>query len=186
MSMSCCKHHSCMMMSMRKRQGHAATNFVRWYTVGVSRKQSSKGDASMTVVKSLCFVALILLVGFLAPAVSAQTGNATLSGRVTDPHGSVVPHTTIEAINSATNEKTATETNGDGLYYFAALPPGGYRIVVSKDGFKQIIEGGVSLHTQDELTLNFGLQIGSVAETVTVHALKVSYQHDGCIREHCY
>jgi hypothetical protein len=129
----------------------------------------------MTVARTWCFVGLMLLLSLLSPAVFAQAGNATLSGRVTDPHGAVVPHTTVEAINGATNVKTATETNGDGLYYFAALPPGGYRIVVSKDGFKQIIEGGVSLHTQDELTLNFGLQIGSVAETVTVHGEGVNF-----------
>jgi len=93
---------------------------------------------------------------------------------LTDPHGAVVPQTTIEAINNATNAKSTVSTNGDGLYYLAALPPGSHRIVVSKDGFKQIIQGDVLLHTQDELTLNFALQIGSVAETVTAGGINVN------------
>jgi hypothetical protein len=124
----------------------------------------------MTALRNLCVVALLLGIASIGPSAFAQTGNASLSGRVTDPHGAVVPHTTVEAINNATNVKASTETNGDGLYYFSALPPAVYRIVVSKDGFKQIIEGEVTLHTQDSLTLNFALQIGSVAESITVNA----------------
>jgi len=41
-------------------------------------------------------------------------------------------------------------------------------LVVSKDGFKQIIQADLVLHVQDVLTLNFSLQLGSVNESVTV------------------
>jgi Carboxypeptidase regulatory-like domain/TonB dependent receptor len=132
----------------------------------------------MTVLRNVCVVALLFVIVSCAPAASAQTGNATLSGRVTDPQGSVVPHTSVEAINNATNVRITSESNNDGLYYFPALPPGSYRIVVSKDGFKQIIEGEVSLHTQDSLTLNFALQVGSVNESVTVNANANSIESD--------
>ena len=106
----------------------------------------------------LCFVSLV----------RAQMESASLSGRVTDPQGAVVPHTIIEAIENNTNIKTTTETNDAGLYYLSSLRPGSYRLVVSKDGFRQIIQADVVLHVQDVLTLNFGLQIGSVNETITV------------------
>jgi hypothetical protein len=132
----------------------------------------------MTVLRNVCAIALLLVFASFAPRASAQTGNASLSGRVTDPQGSVVPHTSLEAINNATNVKITSESNNDGLYYFPALPPGSYRIVVSKDGFKQIIEGEVSLHTQDSLTLNFALQIGSKSESVTVNANANSVESD--------
>jgi hypothetical protein len=124
----------------------------------------------MTVLRNVCVLALLFVITSFSPSGFAQTGNASLSGRVTDPHGGIVPHTTVEAINDATNVKVTTESNSDGLYYFSALPPAVYRIVVSKDGFKQIIEGEVTLHTQDSLTMNFSLQIGSVTESVTVKA----------------
>jgi len=109
-------------------------------------------------VLSLCLVASLF----------AQTEAASLSGRVTDPSGAVVVRAIIEAIENNTNIKTTTETNSDGLYYLPSLHPGNYRVVVSKDGFKQIIQADVVLHVQDVLTLNFGLQIGSVSETMTV------------------
>ena len=122
----------------------------------------------MTILKvrRSCCVVMVLLC--FASLVRAQMETASLSGRVTDPQGAVVPHAVIEAIENDTNIKTTTETNDAGLYYLSSLHPGSYRLVVSKDGFRQIIQADVVLHVQDVLTLNFGLQIGSVNETITV------------------
>lgn len=114
-----------------------------------------------------CFCMVILSLCF-APLLLAQTETASLSGRITDPQGVVVPHAVIEAIESNTNIRTTTETNSDGLYYLPSLHPGNYRLVVSKEGFKQIIQAELVLHVQDVLTLNFALQLGSVNESVTV------------------
>ena len=122
----------------------------------------------MNLLKSSRGLCVFVLSLCLAPAVFAQMETASLSGRVTDPNGAVVPHALIEAIENNTNVRTTTETNGDGLYYLPSLRPGNYRVVVSKDGFRQVIQAEVVLHVQDVLTLNFGLQIGSVSETVTV------------------
>lgn len=122
----------------------------------------------MRALRAGCRLSVVILWLCLAPLLLAQTERASLSGRVTDPSGAVVPRVTIEAIENNTNIKTATESNADGLYYLSSLQPGSYRVVVSKDGFKQIVQADVVLHVQDSLTLNFGLQIGSVNETVTV------------------
>jgi hypothetical protein len=122
----------------------------------------------------LCALYLVILSPLIAihsPLICyGQTGTASISGRVTDPRGGVIPKTVVEAIQEDTNVKVTTETNADGLYYFSSLRPAGYRIVVSKDGFKQVIQSGIVLHTQDSVTLNFSLQLGSVSETVTVNA----------------
>lgn len=101
-------------------------------------------------------------------SVLAQTAAARLAGRVTDPQGQVVSQAVVEAVNNDTNVKTTTQTNGEGLYYLSSLLPGDYHLIISKEGFKQIVRADLTLHTQDELTLNFSLQLGSVSETVTV------------------
>ncbi len=121
----------------------------------------------MKILKAVGFCLMVVWLGATSLLI-AQTETASLSGRVTDPNGAVVPHTVIEAIDNDTNIKTATETNDEGLYYMPSLRPGNYRVVVSKQGFRQIIQADVVLHVQDGLTLNFGLQVGSVSESVTV------------------
>lgn len=112
----------------------------------------------------------VLLVLALALSSYAQTETATLSGRVTDPQGAVVPRAQVQATNIDTNVKAATETNDAGIYVVSNLRPGRYRIIVRKDGFKEIVKTGVLLHVQDVVAHNFSLEVGSVAQSITVVA----------------
>ena len=62
----------------------------------------------------------------------------------------------------------ATTTNGAGIYVFTGLEPGHFRLLVRKEGFKEIVIKGFELHVQDKLEQNFSLEMGSISERVTV------------------
>jgi len=98
----------------------------------------------------------------------AQGGSATVNGRVTDSAGLVVVGAHIQAVNVNTNTVYPTETNESGLYSIPALLPGVYRVIVDKEGFERIVKPGVELHVADIVALNFSLQVGSTAQSVTV------------------
>jgi len=51
--------------------------------------------------------------------------------------------------------------NSAGLFTIVNLPPGSYRIEVSKPGFRTIVNPGVVLHVQDVVALNFDMPVGS-------------------------
>src|SRR6267143_437627 len=112
------------------------------------------------------FVAGILLVHTSAYADT----NAAVSGLVTDPQGRAVVDTAIVLTNVNTGIAYQTKTNGEGIYRLNGLHPGIYRANVSKDGFKSIVKADIELHVQDQLSINFALQLGSVMETITVEA----------------
>ncbi len=114
--------------------------------------------------------ALFSLACILACCVSlnAQDPNATVSGRVLDPSGAVVPGTQVRVINDTTNIELSTTTNDAGIYSIPSVPPGKYHIQVSKNGFKNMVKPDVILHVQDALTINFTLEIGAASESVTV------------------
>src|SRR6266481_1764274 len=95
---------------------------------------------------------------------------AAVTGLVTDPNGRSVPGVKIGITNLGTNIEATTTTNDQGIYRVPALQPGIYRITLLKDGFKSIVKSGIELHVQDVASINFELQLGSVAETVTVTA----------------
>jgi hypothetical protein len=99
---------------------------------------------------------------------SAQGGSASLGGLVTDPSGLAVSGAKVQAVNAATGLEYSTETNESGAYNLPQLPPGSYRILVSKDGFTNLAKPGVEIHAADVLALNFSLEVGSVSQTVTV------------------
>src|SRR4029077_5893998 len=115
--------------------------------------------------------ALLFLAGILIVHTSAHADtNATVSGQVTDPQGRAVVDTTIVLTNVNTGIAYQTKTNGEGIYRLNGLHPGIYRANVSKDGFKSIVKADIELHVQDQLSINFALQVGSVMETITVEA----------------
>lgn len=100
----------------------------------------------------------------------AQSTNASLTGFVDDPTKAVISGAQITAINTQTGVKTSTTTNSSGQYVLPGLIPGTYRIEVDKQGFKGIIEAGLTLHVQDIVQMNFHMAVGSMSETVTVDA----------------
>jgi len=70
------------------------------------------------------------------PVLPAQSTNASLTGRITDPSKAVIVDAKIAAVSAGTNFRYETTTNGSGEYYLANLPPGSYRIEIEKPGFK--------------------------------------------------
>lgn len=112
-------------------------------------------------------VLLVLLWVLTIPA-WAQSPTGTINGRILDPTKAVIPGATVEAVNVDTNVRRTTETNDQGLFTIGNLPPGNYRIEVSKQDFKRIVKPGVTLHVQDVIALNFDMSLGSASESVTV------------------
>jgi hypothetical protein len=105
----------------------------------------------------------------MLPATCLMAGpTATLTGRVTDVRGGVIGGVKVEATNVGTNVSFPGETNVEGLYNIPNLPPGTYRVIVSKFAFRTIVKPDVELHVQDVISLNFSMEVGSVAESITV------------------
>jgi hypothetical protein len=115
----------------------------------------------------------VLVVLFLisySPALRAQSTNAGLSGRITDPSKAFIADAKIAAFGIATNVRYETTTNSSGEYYLTNLPPGSYRLEIEKPGFKKLIKPDVILHVQDALAIDFELTLGSASDSVTVEA----------------
>lgn len=111
-------------------------------------------------------VAVLLFVS--STAINAQSTNAAISGLIVDPFGKVISHAQIVIENDETGARYSTSTDDAGIYAVAVLPPGQYRIQISKSGFKTLIKPGIVLSVQSALALNFTLPVGATSESVTV------------------
>src|ERR1700756_5430139 len=112
----------------------------------------------------------VLALSFYPWALHAQSTNASLTGRVTDPSKATIAEAKVAAVNTGTNFRYESTTNTAGEYALANLLPGTYRIEVEKSGFKKLIRPEVILHVQDTLAIDFEMAVGSVSDTVTVQA----------------
>ena len=61
-------------------------------------------------------------------------------------------------------------TSDSGLYVFAGLPEGTYKCVAQKQGFRPTEQTGVVLDAATRRSIDFRLEVGAVAESVTVSA----------------
>ena len=112
---------------------------------------------------------LVLLLFFIVGSkVLPQSPTASITGIVFDPDNKVIPGAEVIAVNDLTRVQYETKTNGEGIYTVVSLPPGPYRVQVSKVDFKTIIKPDIILNVGDALSLNFTLPIGASSVAVTV------------------
>src|SRR5262245_41645592 len=114
----------------------------------------------------LALFALIALAATLPAA--AQNITASISGTITDPSGAVVSSAEVTVVNTETNQSTAVKTGELGVFQALYLRPGPYSVRVSAPGFKTTVRENVRLNVEDRFRLDFVLELGEAATTVSV------------------
>lgn len=122
----------------------------------------------------LAVIGLLLLGG--AAAWASITGS--ISGIVTDPSGSVIPGASATATNTETGVQASVKTDGAGFYSFPDLAIGNYDVDVTQTGFKSYHKSGIHIDANSAIRADVKLEIGQVAEKVTVtsNAVQVETQ----------
>src|SRR5947208_14945434 len=115
------------------------------------------------------FLALLAVCSFL-PALHAQRVVASIQGTVRDSTGAVIPGAMITAISAETNLRRTVISTEAGLFSIPDLPPGKYRAQVSLPGFQTRVVENIELVVGQEFVLNATLQVGGLAEQVTVES----------------
>src|SRR6476646_11700168 len=126
-------------------------------------------------------VALFLMVAALAvvprPA-AAQVLYGSVVGSVQDDSGGAVPNAVVTIVNNSTTRTRETLTTEDGTYTFADVPAGSYTLTVLSKGFRTSRTNNVEVTINTVSRYDVRLQLGEVAETVTVEASAAVLQTD--------
>lgn len=127
-------------------------------------------------LRNLVVTAMMVLAFSNVIPAAAQSDTATLSGTVTDSTGAVLPDVKIFARNMASGMRRSATTNQEGIFVIPMLPPGTYTIVAHREGFANVEVPDIVLHANDRRVLQLRLQVGGVAESVTVAASVVEVE----------
>src|SRR6266542_1911990 len=118
----------------------------------------------------------VLFGALLASCLTAQEFRATVTGRVIDPAGAVMPRVTVQITNQNTNELATTVTNNEGVYSLPYLKPGKYRLIADVPGFKKHVRDSIVLNVGDVAGIDIRMEVGEASESVTVSAESLMLQ----------
>ena len=101
-------------------------------------------------------------------AAFAQNSTASITGRITDSTGALIPAATVNAVNIGTNIQHKATANDSGSYTIPFLPPGRYRLEANFTGFKAYKIPDLTLEIDRQQRIDITLEIGAASDSITV------------------
>lgn len=111
---------------------------------------------------------VLLLLALAGLTLSAQEFRGTINGRITDATGAAVPDVKVTITNVATGEQSQAVSTNVGGYTVPFLRPGRYNVSAESAGFKRVLREDIEVRVGDAVTVDLEMQVGDVAESVTV------------------
>jgi hypothetical protein len=132
------------------------------------KKLVSARFISSTLLSALLLVALILAEP--KPASAQDLDNVTITGRVLDQNGAIIPGATVAAVLVNTGATRTTVTDDEGRYRIIQLEPGVYNLRAFSTGFAPLEKKELSFIAGKNVQLDFTL----VPQGVTVDPVVVT------------
>lgn len=123
--------------------------------------------------RKLFVCSLLAVSGFLADTgIGLAQGSFTssIAGTVVDTSGAAVPGADVTAVNTATGTTFHAVSGEGGAFTVPAILTGTYTVTVSLQGFKTEVLNDIVVSVSGPAVVKATLQVGGVAETVTVGA----------------
>lgn len=143
-------------MSEVKRQVSRRPQFNKEWFVRVNR---------VPFVLLFAFIAVLFT---FSPALQAQSIYGSISGKVLDSSGAVIPGATVVAKSIETGLSRQTETDATGFYRIPSLSVGNYSIEYSAKGFEKIIRAPIAVDSAVDRSIEITLKPGITQELITV------------------
>ncbi len=118
--------------------------------------------------KPIVLIAVLLVMAAMLLADGTQLG--TISGKVVDQTGAVLPGATVEVTNLEKGATRSVVTDPQGLYTIPLLQPGPYRVTITLQGFDRFVVQNAVVAVDKTTTVDATLRLTREAETITVQA----------------
>ena len=114
-------------------------------------------------------LAAVSCLGFGAHALYAQDiqTRGALRGTIRDVQGGVISNAKVTVTGTQTVDRIVT-TNDVGVFEVDNLTPGTYNVRAEQRAFKTVVVAGVEVFVGKATALKLTLEVGSIAEVVTV------------------
>lgn len=122
-------------------------------------------------LRILAIVATLACIG-AGVAMAQTTPTGTVTGKVSDPDGLVLPGVTVTVTSPALQGERTAVTSANGDFILPFLPAGDYKVVFELAGFATH-EQSIRIQVAETATINAQMKIGELTETVNVSAASI-------------
>lgn len=119
-----------------------------------------------SIRRTFALLVALLLVG--GAAARAQSIYGSVSGKVLDPSGAVIPNAKVLVRSIDTGLTREAETDGTGFYTVRSLAVGRYQIEYAAGGFEKLVRGPIAVDSAVDRSIEVTLKPGGTMELVTV------------------
>ena len=110
---------------------------------------------------------VLLMLAFSAAATLGQIGSqGQLQGFVRDQSGAAVSSASVIVTDIGTGQGRTAQTDSEGYYVVANIPPALYEVSVEQSGFKRFVQTGVKLDAADRRTVDINLEVGTTYSAI--------------------
>src|SRR6516165_7840885 len=126
-------------------------------------------------------LASVVLLFCVLAAAQAQLYTGSVGGLVTDPSGAVIPAAKITLTDEEKGYSFTAQTDSAGRYLLRSIPPGNYSVKAEAQGFQTQKKDDLRVNVEQNLSVDFALIVGSIAQTVEVQAGTVHLQTEDAV-----
>jgi hypothetical protein len=119
-------------------------------------------------MKRTVILALLVTFAALAGAAGAQTLTGTLTGKVSDEQGGVLPGVTVTLTGPRGSQTQVSDSKGE--FRFIGLTPGAYAVKAELQGFRPKEQQNLDVSLGRTLDVPLTMTVGGLSETVDVVA----------------
>jgi hypothetical protein len=131
--------------------------------------------------KFLAISSVLLAIAALSGSLALRAQSvsiASVTGRVTDPSGAVLPGAQVKMTAVDTGIVHVTTADAAGSYSFPSLPIGAYTLEVTTSGFETYSQKGIVLQVNDAVPINVTMKVGQATEKVEADVSMVQTQQN--------
>ncbi|MFT5314059.1 MAG: hypothetical protein ACI8Z9_002557, partial [Paraglaciecola sp.] len=109
-----------------------------------------------TFKKSAAALSVAACLGLSLPALATNT-NGYITGNSVTTNGTVLTDVTVTVENIDTGLTRQSTSNANGSFRFPLLPPGNYKVMAEKNGYRTTVEESVVVGISGKVNMNLAL-----------------------------
>jgi hypothetical protein len=152
-------------MTFRRAYASILRTVLFWLGCRIPNRKSAHGVTAAGAV-----FALAILFIASTPGAYAQTATGEIHGNVTDVSDAAMPGVSITLTSPALLVDQSATTDASGIYHFIQLPPGTYKMTLTREGFQQFVRDNIEITPGFSAAVNVQMVVGAVSQTVEVES----------------